>query len=313
MSEEAIATQDDIQDELEGEELENELELENESDDEVKTDDEFEVVYEGEDEPSSKTTVPLTSYLKRVAKLTGKVKAVSSEAEERIAAAERKAEMLNEELKLYQLKQQGKPQTRPKAEDFDTDELYDAALDEYYEAKFDAKVNEKLTTQVQTQQTQASQVQNEKKLETALTEHYNRAATLKVPDYDETEDRAIEILGNDVAKHIMANSSKSQELMYFLGKEVNEAKALYYKNLIAENPVRGLMELGGLADKLKAKPKRSTAPDPETRLNGGGEQTTADAWQRKISKARDKVAAGTMKMADLLAIKKQAKDAGVKL
>lgn len=310
MSEEALETQDDIQGEAEGEELETGLES-TESDGEAgaKPDEEVEVVFEGEDQPSPKS-VPLSRHLQRVKKLTGRVDAATEET----TAAERKAEMLREEVKLLQLKlDQGKPKTRPKAEDFDTDESYDTALDEYYEARFDDRVSERIATQAQTQQTNAAQSRTEQKLESSLQEHYQRVGKLKVPDYEETEDKAIEIFGNDIAKHIMANSPKSQELMYHFGKPANEAKAQYFKNLIASNPVAGLMELGGYANKLKAKPKRSTTPDPETQLAGGGQSTSADAWTRKIEKARDKVADGTLQMGDLLAIKKQAKQAGVKL
>ena len=266
MSNEAIETQDDIQDELESEELEDQLEQDPDAESEVDEADEFEVVLEEDEQPSSKPSVPLTSYLKRVNKLTGKVKAK----DEQVSEKDRIIAMKEAEIELLQTKiNQAKPLTRPRPEDFDSDDLYDKALDEYYDSKLEAKITERTAAQSESQRTQVTQEQQQKQMESALTKHYERAGALKVPDYDATEDRAIEILGEDVAKHIMANSPKSHELMYFLGKEANQAKAEYYKNQIATNPIAGLMELGGFAEKLKAKPKRSTAPDPETKVEGG--------------------------------------------
>jgi len=260
MSEQAEIQEDD-EAELEVEELD--AELETDESEVTESDDEVEIVFEGEEQPAS---VPLTSHLARVKKLTGRVSAAKEETTEK----DHTIEMLKAENDLLQTKMnQGKQTIRPKAEDFDTDEAYDVALDKWYEAKIDAKVDERTATQATTQQTQVTQTQNDQKLETKLNEHYQRADTLKVPDYTETEDRAIELLGNDVAKHIMASFPKSHELLYHFGKEANAAKAAYFKDRLANDPVGGLLELGGYAKSLKAKPKRSTAPDPETKVEGG--------------------------------------------
>ena len=101
-------------------------------------------------------------------------------------------------------------------------------------------------------------------------DHYKRADALKVKDYDETEDKAIEILGQDVVNQLIANTDKSPELLYYLGK--NPGKAQEMAEMVKTNPVKGVFELGRLGAKLSARPKSRTkpAPAPEGEQRGGG-------------------------------------------
>lgn len=257
MGEQALETDGD-------EEKELELESSEEVNDGDDSEDEFEYVAEGEEKPAS-APVPFAAFKHRVDKLTGKVKVAT----EGLTKAEAEAEMLREQVKLYQLKEQKKAGP-PKIDDFDTDEEYEAAKAKYDDARVKALAEEKVQEILaQSQQTAAKQ-ETDTQLEKKLYAHYEKVHQLKVSNYDESESNAIEILGDDIAKQIMANDPLSHITMHHLGRPANAAKAAYFKDLITKNPVTGLLELGGYISGLKKVSKRSPAPDPETEVEGGG-------------------------------------------
>jgi hypothetical protein len=235
MSDKAIETEDEIIDtdienevnELEEEEIETaEGEETNEQDDSI------EIVVEGEEQPTSEP-VRKSGFKKRIDKLNGKVEAANSEAEE----AKRKAAMLEEENKLLRLKtQQEKPLAKPKYEDFDTDAEFDAATTKYEEERLNAIAEKKAKEILQQNQANNTQQTQDSDLREKLDSHYERAEKLKVNDYEETEDKAIDLLGNDLTKQIMANTDKSEILLYHLGK--NPAKAESLAALIKTDPLK---------------------------------------------------------------------------
>ena len=233
MSEQALETVDYDEDET--------VIAEEEQAEEVTTEEvaeEVEVVLDGEEEPTSKP-VP-RGFLKRINKLNGKVEAANSEAEE----ARRRADALEEENRLLRMKTQQKPLTRPKAEDFATDAEYESALDKYDEQRLREIADRRLSEHMEASQQRNTQAAHDEELRVSLTAHYERAEGLKVTDYEETEDRAISILGNDTAKQIMANTVNSEVILYHLGK--NPAKAERLLQLIQENPIKGVAEIGRL-------------------------------------------------------------------
>lgn len=291
MSEQAIETKGEVitEEVAEGEEIK-------------ASDEEVEIVVEGEDEPASKSRRP-NGIQKRFKKLTGKVDAANTQADE----ATRRAEMLEEENKLLRLQaQSGTPTTRPDEDDFDTRAEYLTALDEYDVGRIAKVAQEQVAQIVQNSQTQTTQVNQEATLKEGLTEHYNRADTLKMANYEELEDKAIDVLGNDLAKVIMTNTEKSHLIMAHLG--ANTGKAAELVELVKVNPVKALVRAVEIGNSLSVKPK-SSPPDPETKIDSG---VAVSDWQKRIDKARDK-AAETGDMSQLIALKKQAKDAGVKI
>lgn len=253
-------------------EVEQEVDLSQETDEDQAESEEFEIV--AEEEPTSKP-VPLQSHLKRVHKLNSKVEAErqgKTEAEQRLEAASEENKLLR--LKLQQM-QESPALKAPKPEDFDTDLEYELAKREHKEAQ--QQLDQERTRQLIREEAERllasqSQVQTrevtEKQFEGELVRHYERAESLKVKDYDETEDAAIEIFGKDIAKQIMANSDNSHIALYHFGK--NRAKAEEFKAKIMSNPVKGMLEIGGYMANLKVRPKSSQAPDPEMRIEGGG-------------------------------------------
>jgi hypothetical protein len=244
-------------------ETEDEIETTEEITEAVETTDteEVEIIIEGEEQPAS---VPLHALHKRLGRERKKTDAAHLETEE----AQRKAAMLEEENKLLRLQaQQTQPTKRPIEDDFDTVAEYNAALEDYEDARITSIAEKKASEIIQANQTQTAQSVNEGNLNQLIDKHYERSAELKVPDYSETESAAADVLGDDIAKQIVANTDDSHLLMYFLGK--NPAKAEGLKALIESNPMKGVMEIGRLAGSLKVKSKTQPAPDPETTVDGG--------------------------------------------
>lgn len=223
---------------------------------------EVEIITAGEEEPSSK---PVRSgFKKRIDKLNSKIEAANTEADE----ARRELELAREENRLLSMKlQHGKPQGRPKPEDFDTDADYDKALGEYEAARVRQIVNAEREKDQRQQQQVNTQANYEARLRDGLVHHYERAEKFEVPDYEATEDAAIEVLGKDVAKQIMANTDESEKAMYILGKKPE--KAAYYADLIKRNPIGGLVSLGRFIGETQIRRKSSPPPEPETELSGG--------------------------------------------
>jgi hypothetical protein len=222
---------------------------------------EVEIVVSGEDEPPSK---PVNPFSKRINKLNGKIEAKSQEAQEAID----RAEAAEAQLKLYQIKEQSQaPAKRPKLEEYDSDDDYYLALDEYETGKIEEATRKTAEQILNQNQNQTTQSQRQAVYEDSANKHYERAGALKVSDYEATEDKAIEILGGDAVKQIMANTDNSEVVLYHLGKNPGKAEAI--ANLIKSNPMKGVIEIGGLAAKLQIRPKTKPAPDPEDKVASG--------------------------------------------
>ena len=299
MSEEqALENQDDI---IDNAQLENQDDVK--STDNLESTDEVEIVVEGEDQPASKAHVPI-GVQKRFSKLTGKVSAANAEADQ----ARRRSEMLEEENKLLRLQsQQGKPATRPKEDDFDTDAEYQSAIDEYDGVRIERIAEEKASQIIQASQTQAATANQDHKLQSKIEAHYGRANALKIKNFEELEDKAIDILGNDFAKTIMAGTEKSHLIMGHLG--VNTGRAQELAELLKVDPIAAFAQAVELGSGLSVRPKNATAPDPETKLDPG---SPASDWQKRVDMARDQ-ASKTGDMSKLIALKRDAKDAGAKI
>lgn len=229
---------------------------------------EFEISLEGDD-GSHPEQDENRGIRKRINKLNRKVEA-ANEGKEAVSA---ELEIERERNRLLQLaldQQQGKTvkdaNAPPDPNDYD-DGITDPAYIKAFQDHLAAGVLEK----AQAAQTQTrAQVEEQSKLESRQVDHYKRADALKVKDYDETEDKAIEVLGQDVVNQLIANTDKSPELLYYLGK--NPGKAQEMADLVKTNPVKGVFELGRLGARLSARPKSRTkpAPAPEGDLRGGG-------------------------------------------
>jgi len=261
---------------------------------------EVEIVVTGEDTPASKVPYGLR---KRFNKLNGKISAANDVAEE----ANRKANMLEEENRLLRLSAQSTRQTsKPDEDDFETTAEYETAQEEYDNTRIAKIAKEQAAQIIQASQAQTTQVSNDAQLEASLSSHYTRADTLKMANYEDLEDKAIDVLGNDLAKIIMAKTEKSHLIMAHLG--ANPAKAEELVELVKSDPVGALVKAVEIGNTLSIKPKNNI-PDPETKIDPG---SPASDWQSRLDSARDK-ATTSGNMDQILAIKREAKDAGITL
>lgn len=295
MSEQALETEDKIETE--------ETEIIEESAEEKVA--EVEIVVDGEDEPPSET-VPLSTFLKTKEKLNSKLSAKDGE----VSEAQSEAAMLREEVKLLASKLEAKETLkRPKPEDFETDELFEAALDAYDDQRLDQKAEKKLAEKLAEAQTQVLAASQEEADDISLKAHYKRAAEMKLPNFEELEDKAIDILGSNLTKFIIANTENSEVILAHLGTRTERARELAGK--LESAPGRLAVEIGELSKSLSVKPKTINPLDPPAEVTGGPASDT-NVWERRLEKAREEAAA-TRNMTKLQALKKAAREAGVTL
>ena len=186
------------------------------------------------------------------------------------------------------------------------DPQYAEALRKFNEPAIRAEV-EKHTANLAT--TQAAPASPD--LERNQRKHYERVAELGAKDYDEVEAEAIAALGKDTAMQLIQNSKASHLVLYYLGKHPEEAEAM--KILLETHPVEGVLQLGQLAGELSVSPraKSEPAPDPDEELRGGTPSAgQANAFQKRVDQARKAQRENGGTMDAILAIKKEAKEAG---
>lgn len=241
-------------------------ETDQDTDEPEQEDDEVEIIAEGEEQPASKKSTPV-GIIKRINKLNGKIDDANSQAEkERL-----RAEMLEEENKLlrmqYQQSNAPKPAERPDPDDFDDHKSYLQADQKWIDDRINEAAKKQAAEILKDRQSQAATVNQNEELNSRITQHYSRVETLRIPQYEDLEDKAIDTLGNDFAKQIMANSSKSHLILAHLG--ANTAKAQELGLLVKNDPLRAYTEAIELGAKLSTRSKSKPAPDPETVVSGG--------------------------------------------
>ena len=97
---------------------------------------------------------------------------------------------------------------RPSRYDFDNDDDYDKAVDEWHSNRF--KQQQPAPT------VQAEQPDN--RLKEAMERHYQGVRTMRIANYDECEEKVIEILGDDVTRGIIATAGEqSPQLIGYWG------------------------------------------------------------------------------------------------
>lgn len=147
------------------------------------------------------------------------------------------------------------------------------------DARSKAVADQGRRTQEYTQQGQ--QVAN------AIKAHYDAAEKLNLPDYQEKEDSALQVLPQGVYEAIAQNfPDKSAAIIYYLGANPEKAKDLFSKN-----PVQTTIELTRLADRLTLKPRgsqRSSAPPADEPISGDITAANVAALQKQMDDAASK-------------------------
>ncbi|PCJ24146.1 MAG: hypothetical protein COA96_10395 [SAR86 cluster bacterium] len=265
-----LEDKDDLTEELETEELGAKLLDEDENDqnegdeNDEDHDEGDEIVLDGDD-GSHPQDDEQRGIRKRINKLNAKV--VKAETGQEQSAAD--LEVANERNRLLQLAldtQNAPVDGPPNPDDFD-----DGVTDAGYISAFQNHIaNGVKADMLQAQQTTQTQTEAASNLEERQFAHYKKADTLKVKDYDDTENKAIAILGQEITNQVISASDKSPELLYYLGKNPEKAKEI--SALIKSDPVKGVLQIGRLEARLVARPKAKTnhAPSPDSELSGGG-------------------------------------------
>lgn len=147
------------------------------------------------------------------------------------------------------------------------------------DARSKAVADQGRKTQEYTQQGQ--QVAN------AIKAHYDAAEKLNLPDYQEKEDSALQVLPQGVYEAIAQNfPDKSAAIIYYLGANPEKAQDLFSKN-----PVQVTIELTRLADRLTLKPRgtqRSSAPPADEPISGDVTAANVAALQKQMDDAASK-------------------------
>jgi len=161
----------------------------------------------------------------------------------------------------------------PKPDDFDegtSDPGYIKKQDEYTQSIIQKQVSAQVAEATKHNETTVSINAQSQALQQKQFKHYERANEMKANDYAATEDKALAILGHEIANQMIGNFDDAHVLLYFLGKNTAEAESL--ANLISTNPIQGVAEIGRLRSELKIKPKSKTAPDPDKEITGDSSQ-----------------------------------------
>ncbi len=263
-----------------------------------ETAEEIEIVREGS-QPKSKSLGGSSRVRDRISKLNAKVETATDTA----SAANVELALTKEKLKLVELRnsqlEQDKTQpSAPDPDDFDEgkdDPKFKKKQGEYIQSIVQPEVVRQVA-EANTQNANTQKINSQaKNLEGKQFEHYERVNDLKVKNYIEREDAAIDILGKNTFDVIVRSYDNSESVLYYLGTPANKKEAENLASLIESDLVLGISEMGALRKELIVKPKSKIAPDPDEELKG---EKTPDlsANDRKLDKLREQAAkTGDMK------------------
>lgn len=256
---------------------------------------EFEIVLAGQDEP------------------TGKPEAKSSK-DFILNRVMRKKEKLADENALLrqQLESIAKPQAasveaRPDEYAFEDRQEYLQADAKWQSQMLSNAVSEQLNHQQNGHRQQAAA----QEVETALTSYAENAAKLKVSNFNEVQDKAFDVLGDEFAQMIARElPDDGPKLIYHLG--LNPQEAVRLRDEYKVNPGKTTFSLGKLASNLTVKRKESTAAQPESKVESGAVGGINEDWQAAYDKIMDAADSDNIgkSLRQIRTLKTQAKAAG---
>ncbi|WP_299083064.1 hypothetical protein [uncultured Paraglaciecola sp.] len=184
------------------------------------------------------------------------------------------------------------PNRPTRAESGYDEEKFDAAMAEWTDKVTDIKVQAGLQQANQGQRVVAAQQREQ----TALKQYAENANALKVPDFNDTQEDALDVLGADFGTMLARElPSDAPKLVYFFGK--NPEEAVRYREMFDNNPGGTTFELGKLAERLVIKRKQSSAAAPEDRIDGQGLAGGDDSLEGQLAKIDEKLEKGEMEPA----------------
>jgi hypothetical protein len=248
----------------------------------VQEDDEVDVVLEGDEEPAPQNKMP-----RRVKKLLDRNNQLETDMETKGQEDARRIQQLEAQVAQHAVQTPVSSVVMPLPP---TEESVNYDAEAFTQAQ--AKYQSDMQSWMLNHQTNAAQkdaettAQNQKEVQekTSLEAHYKRADALKVSNYDDNEAEAVKTLGRDMIKSIAMVLPNSARVINYLGK--NKDKALELEMLNKTNPQAGVAKLWELNFNLKEVPrKRSKAPEPESKVEGGGGMSNIE---KKMEAAADK-------------------------
>jgi hypothetical protein len=126
----------------------------------------------------------------------------------------------------------------------------------------------------------------EQERDTKLKTYAKNASGLKVRDFNETQDKAFDVLGDDFGQLIAQNLPEdAPKLIYYFGK--NPEVAAKMRDDYLANPGNVTFKLGKLAGNLTIKPRESSAAQPESKIESGAVGGVNLDWQAELDKIDD--------------------------
>jgi hypothetical protein len=217
----------------------------------------------------------------------------------------------NEALKQQLLAKASQPaavvKTQPDEDDFDDRKDYLQAHSEWQRQM----LHDVTAEQLQQQQHGHRAAAQQQSQDAALATYSKNASNLKVGDFNDTQDKAFDVLGDEFARMLaMELPEDAPKLMYWFGKNPKDAEE--YRDKFMANPSKTTFALGKLAGKLTIQPRQTNAAQPESKIESGSVGGINEDWQALLDKTDD--AADMSNIAKTLnerrAIKKRAKAAG---
>jgi len=234
---------------------------------EAQEDEEVDVVLEGDEEPAPQNKMP-----RRVKKLLDRNNQLETDLETQEQKNAQRIQQLEAQLAQSTVQapvSSGVMPLPPTEESAGYDPEVFKQAQVKYQADMQSWMLNHQTTAAQKDAEATAQNQKEVQDKTALEAHYKRADELKVSNYDENEAEAVKSLGRDIVKSIAMVMPNSARIINYLGKNQDKAAELVMLN--KTNPQAGVAKLWELNFKLKEVPrKRSPAPEPESKVEGGG-------------------------------------------
>lgn len=246
---------------------------------------EVEIVLDGDEQASQQTqSKTVTLPASKLAKL----RETRREAREQAEELERQNELLRQQLSLTR----GGPQKQaqddsaiPTLESCDYDESkYHAKLAEWNGKQFQKQIES--YQQNQMRQHQAAQMKQQ--MESEIESHFERAASLRVSDYESAERNVRSVLGGDKTDMMIAFlGDGSEKVAYYLGKNPDKLHDLAATLQADPSGLRAMAKLGELRGKLNVRPatkKISSAPTADEPLTGGASSANDAAILKRLDK-----------------------------
>ena len=217
------------------------------------------------------------------------------EAKDQESEEVRKAnEALAQENELLRKKLNPTPTEKPTLAGCGNDtEVFEVALNAWYNGESEKQIDSKVKAALSTQQQHRVAETRENDSQSAVDSHYEKVQEMKDEGYDQAEANAIEWLGEDTVKEIIAIVDNSPETIKLLGSNKEEADAL--AATLKQNPTRATADIGRLSARA-GKFDNNGTPLPDEQPGGGNLPVSDQALKRRhddlVEKARKGEAVG---------------------